>query len=194
MTNKTKGAEHREKLRQSLFPGEEAWIGATEKGWFRAPRTLPLVLSLIDSKDQSGKTRISNVYLELWARNMGEGLIEMKDPETHAYHAGYWGSRGVRTWQERMRILEDLGFIKIKPAGNRKYGYVLLVHPAKVIEKLQAQSKLPPNWLDEYAIRQIDTKETTLEERKQAREAAAKVVRIQDSAAAKKRATSGKTE
>jgi len=194
MTNKTKGAEYRETLRQSLFPGEEAWIGATEKGWFRAPRTLPLVLGLIDSKDQSGKARISNVYLELWARNMGEGLIEMKDPDTHAYHAGYWGSRGVRTWQERMRILEDLGFIKIKPAGNRQYGYVLLVHPAKVIEKLQAQGKLPPNWIDEYNVRQIETKEMTIAERKQAREAAAKVIRIQDSAAAKKRTTSSKAE
>src|SRR5260370_14488397 len=167
MANKTKGAEHREKLRQSLFPGEEAWIGSVEKGWFRAPRTLPLVLGLIDSKDHSGKARISNVYLELWARDMGEGLIEMKDPQIHAYCAGYWGSRGVRTWQERMRILEELGFIKIKPAGNRTYGYVLLVHPANVIEKLQAQGKLPPSWLDGYSVRQLETKERTLEERKQ---------------------------
>jgi len=100
---------------------------------------------------------------------MGEGLIEMKEPEMHAYCAGYWGSRGVRTWQERMRILEDLGFIKIKPAGNRVYGYVLLVHPTSVIEKLETQKKLPPNWLDGYSVRQIETKETTIEERKQAK-------------------------
>ncbi len=167
------------------------WFHA-EKGWFRGLERFPLVLGLIDSKDKSGKARISNVYLELWARDMGEGLIEMKDQETHAYCAGYWGSRGVRTWQERMRILEDLGFIKIKPAGNRKYGYVLLIHPANVIEKLQAQDKLPLNWLDGYSVRQIETREMTLEERKQAREAAAKVVSIQDSPAAKRKATSGK--
>ncbi len=79
MVNKTKGAEHREKLREQLFPGEEAWTGEGEKGWFRAPRTLPLVLGLIDSKDLSDTKRPSNVYLELWARNMGEGLIEMKN-------------------------------------------------------------------------------------------------------------------
>jgi hypothetical protein len=189
MPNKTKGAEKREKLRESLFPGEEAWIGEAEKGWFRAPRTLPLILSLIDAKDLSGKVRTSNVYLELWARNMGEGFIEMKEPESHAYFAGYTGSRGVRTWQERMKLLVKTGFIKVKPAGNRIYGYVLLVHPANIIEKLIAQDKLPANWADEYTIRQIETKERTLAERKQEREAAAKVVRIQDSQAAKKKAT-----
>ncbi len=189
MPNKTKGAEKREKIRQSLFPIEEAWIGETEKGWFRAPRTLPLVLSLIDAKDLSGKVRTSSVYIELWARNMGEGLIEMEEPESHAYFAGYTGSRGVRTWQERMRLLEERGFIKVKPAGNRAYGYVLLVHPANIIEKLNAQGKLPPNWIDQYTVRQIETKERTLAERKQAREAAAKVIHIKNSQAAKKKAT-----
>lgn len=187
MVNKTKGAEHREKLRQSLFPTEEAWIGGVEKGWFRAPRTLPLVLGLVDSKGLSEKKRPSNVYLELWARDMGEGLIEMKAPEIHAYYAGYSGSRGVRTWQERMRILEELGFIKIKPAGNQTYGYVLLVHPAKVIEELQAQGKVAPDWLDSYNVRQIETREKTLEERRQSREAAVKVVHIKDSPSAKKK-------
>lgn len=187
MPNKTKGAEKREKFRQSLFPGEEAWIGEAETGWFRAPRTLPLVLSLIDAKDLSGKARTSNVYLELWARHMGEGLIEMKEPESHAYFAGYLGSRGVRTWQERMRLLEKMGFIKVKPAGNRTYGYVLLVHPANIVEKLNVQGKLPANWMDQYTIRQIETKERTLAERKQAREAAAKVVHLKDSQAAKKK-------
>jgi hypothetical protein len=190
MAIKTKGAEHREKLRQSLFPREEAWLGGAEKGWFRAPRTIPLVLGLIDSKSLSEKKRPSNVYLELWARDMGEGLIEMKAPEIHAYWAGYGGSRGVRTWQERMRILERLGFIKIKPAGNQIYGYVLLVHPAKVIEELQAKGKLPPDWLDSYNVRQIETKEKTLEERRQSREAAAKVINIKDSPPAKSKMAS----
>jgi hypothetical protein len=190
MAIKTKAAEQRENIRKRLFPDEETWIGTTEKGWFRAPRTLPLVLSLIDSKDISGNTRLSNVYLELWARDMGEGLIEMKEPSKHAYWAGYSGPRGVRTWQERMRRLEELGFIKIKKSGTQPYGYVLLMHPAKVIENLQRQNKIPADWLDEYSIRQFETKETTLEQRKQANEeaAAAKVINIKDSPAAKKTA------
>ncbi len=192
MVNKTKGAEHREKLREQLFPGEEAWTGEGEKGWFRAPRTLPLVLGLIDSKDLSDTKRPSNVYLELWARNMGEGLIEMKEPEEHAYCAGYFGSRGVRTWQDRMRILEKLGFIKIKEIANQKYKYVLLMHPAAVVEKLQAQGKVTQNWLDTYSVRQTETKEMTLKERQKAREAAAKIVSIKDSQRVGKKAAEPK--
>jgi hypothetical protein len=64
------------------------------------------------------------------------------------------------------------------------------MHPAKVIENLQRQNKIPADWLDEYSIRQFETKETTLEQRKQANEeaAAAKVINIKDSPAAKKTA------
>lgn len=189
MPNKTKGAEHREKLRNSLFRGEEPWIGGAEKGWFRAPRTLPLLLSLIDSKKLSGRSCPSPVYLELWARDMGEGFIEMKREEEHAYGSGYSGPRAVRTWQERMRILEELGFIKIKHVQNQRYRYVLLVHPAAVVERLLLEGKVTQNWVDTYTVRQIETKETTLEERKKDREAAAKVIPLKDRRVAQKKSS-----
>jgi hypothetical protein len=182
--NKTKGAEHREKLRKTLFPCEEPWIGGKEKGWFRAPRTLPLILGLVDSKQLSGRSRPSTVYLELWARDMGEGLIEMKAEEEHAYGSGYSGPRAVRTWQERMRILEKLGFIRIRHVGNQRYKYVLLVHPAAAIEKLVQQGKVTQNWLDTYTVRQIETREMTLDERKKIKQAAAKVVPLKGPRAA----------
>jgi hypothetical protein len=53
--NKTAGAEKREKLRNEYWPDEDAWTGVNEKGWFRAPRTLPLLLSLMRSKALSGR-------------------------------------------------------------------------------------------------------------------------------------------
>jgi hypothetical protein len=187
MPNKTKGAERREKMRDSLFPGEEPWLGAKEVGWFRAPRTLPLILGLIDSKQLSGRLRPSPVYLELWARDMGEGFIEIKDEQEHAYGSGYSGSRALRTWQERMRTLEKLGFIKIKQVQNRIYGCVLLVHPAAVIEGLLKDGKINKTWVDTYTVRQIETKELTLEERRKSREAAAKVIPLKDRRAAQKK-------
>jgi hypothetical protein len=186
MPNKTKGAEHRDKLRQTLFPVAEPWIGGKETGWFRAPRTLPLILGLLDSKQLSGRARPSNVYLELWARDMGEGLIEMKPEAEHAYAAGYSGPRAVRTWQERMRILEKIGFIDIKQVGNQHYKYVLLVHPAAVVEKLIREGKVSANWLDTYKVRQIETKEMTLEDREKLRESASKVVPLKSARSAAK--------
>lgn len=89
-------------------------------------------------------------------------------------------------------MLERLGFIRIKQVGNQKYRYVLLVHPAAVVEKLHAQGKVSQNWIDSYSVRQIETKETTLAERKKAREAAAKVVNIKDSQRAGKKAAAPK--
>ncbi len=91
-----------------------------------------------------------------------------------------------------MRILEKLGFIKIKEIANQKYKYVLLMHPAAVVEKLQAQGKVTQNWLDTYSVRQTETKEMTLKERQKAREAAAKIVNIKDSQRVGKKAAEPK--
>ena len=82
---KTKGQEHREKIRKRFFLGEDAWTGENEKGWFYAPRTLPLLLNLIASKKVSGNCDPSKVYLELWARHMGSGVIEMRHEGDHAF-------------------------------------------------------------------------------------------------------------
>ena len=95
---------------------------------------------------------------------MDQGFIEMTHEEDHAYAAGYWGPRGTRTWRERMELLEKNGFIKSKPKGNRRYGYVLIVHPSVAIEQLRAQNKLPAGWWDTYRARQIETKETPYED------------------------------
>jgi len=121
---------------------------------------------------------------------MGEGFIEIKDEQEHAYGSGYSGSRAVRTWQERMRILEKLGFIKVKQVQNRTYGCVLLVHPAAVIEALVESGKINKTWLDTYAIRQIETKETTLEQRRKSREGTAKVIPLKGARPAQKRSSS----
>ena len=87
-------------------------------GWFASPRTLPLIMSLIDSKAVSGTKSVSRVYLELLSRQRTHGVIEMSSEENHAFAAGYEGTRGKRTWQERMKQLEKIGFIRIQKSGN----------------------------------------------------------------------------
>lgn len=190
--NKTRGREFREQLRKKFWPNEDAWTGENEKGWFYAPRTLPLILSLIASKSVSGKRNPSRVYLELWARHIGEGVIEMKHEGDHAYAAGYVGNRGIRTWREHMELLENSGIIKIKRIGNQQYKYVLLVHPTTVVEKLRLANKVDQQWLDTYAVRQLETKEHSFEARKKARaasKAAAKVVSMKPTNQVSKKAS-----
>jgi hypothetical protein len=163
---KGKAQMHRDKIRRKFFPGEDAWTGENEKGWFKAPRTLPLVLSLISSKAVSGKCDPTSVYLELWARHMGEGVIEMRHEGEHAYHAGYEGTRGIRSWQERMKLLEKNGIIRVKQIGGQRYKYVLLVHPTAVVEKFRHESKVDDAWRDAYRDRQMETKELSFNARR----------------------------
>jgi hypothetical protein len=164
----------REKLRNEFWANAESWTGTDDKGWFRAPRTLPLILELLASKRINEKQQdVTRVYLELWARHIDSGIIEMGEQARHAYAAGYRGPRAVRTWVERMKVLEDSGFIKSKEAEGQRYKYVLLVHPTIAVQTLRDAGKIEDEWWDTYRARQIQIKESSFEERRAAREAAA---------------------
>lgn len=162
---KTRGYQQRGKWRWEFWSREEAWTGEDEKGWFRAPRTLPLVLQLLGSKQLSGNIDPSSVYLELLARHIDNGVVEMAHEADHAFAAGYVGSRAVRTWQERMKILENLGFIRTKKIGNQRFKYVLIVHPTVAIQRLYETKRISTQWWETYRARQIETKEALFEDR-----------------------------
>jgi hypothetical protein len=172
MIGKNPSTEKREKLRGDYWLGEEAWLELgirKEKGWFAAPRTLPLILQLIDSKQVSGKSKPSSVYLDLLARHIDSGIVEIMNESECAFSAGYSGSRAVRTWQERMKILIENGFIKAVKIGNQPYRYVLLVHPTIAVKQLYDAKKVSVHWWDTYRARQREAKETTYEERQAAK-------------------------
>lgn len=152
-----KTSERRLKLRKEFWPDEHPWTGRNEKGWFPSPRTLPLVLALLGSKELSGKCDPSKVYLELLARHISDGVIEMAHEGEHAFAAGYVGNRAVRTWHERVRLLEKNGFIKTKAKGNQLFGWVLLVHPTAAVQRLRDAGKVPERWWDAYRGRRIET-------------------------------------
>lgn len=147
------------KLRDSVFPQSNGSVYEPSKGWRQVPRTLSLVMTLISQLAPKGKQDgAARVYLELWLRDMGEGLVELADPETHAYAAGYTTpGRAARSWRECMEVLKGLGFIKIAPKGSREYGYVLIVDPNKVVKDLRARKKIDDSWYNEYQQRMIQT-------------------------------------
>lgn len=169
MAKKTKISERREKIREEYFSDLKLWT-AEDKGWFRAPRTLPLVLALLkhvkgqQAKNRGGQIDPTSTYLELWSRHHGEGIIEMSQERDHAFAAGYEGERAVRTWQERMRLLEEQGLIKVIASGNIDYKYVGLIHPADVLLKLKEKNLIHERWLNAYKARIIETKEPSFEE------------------------------
>jgi hypothetical protein len=163
---KTAGTQKREQYKAEFWPKDIAWTGeAPEQGWFRAPRTLPFLLVLLSDKKVTGGTAdCGRVYLDLLARHRDSGIVEMANEGDHSYAAGYPGTRGVRTWKERMKLLEDLGFIKSRKGGNQQYKFVLLVHPTLIVQRLRDKKKIGDHWWESYRARQIDAKETSYQD------------------------------
>jgi hypothetical protein len=141
MRKPRKPDQKREQLREQRWPdsGDRIWKGTQEKGWWPAPRALPLFLQLARDKKIVGNTDCSRLYLELLSRDFGQGLVEIRDEDEHAFCAGYTGNRARRSWQERMRLLAKNGFIEVDTKGNRAFGYVLIVHPALVAAKFRRE-------------------------------------------------------
>lgn len=101
----------------------------------------------------------SRVYMDLWSRQYEDGFLEVHDEQEFAASCGYHrGARGVRSWRDAMQALEDLGFIRAKPKGQRKFGYVLLPHPFDVYSVLieTQREKIPAWWQDLFERRLIE--------------------------------------
>lgn len=140
-----KTAQDRAAMRDHMFPTSHhrIWPDKDGKGWCRVPRTLPVILTMLD-RDKSLKDGkdITRTYLTLLSHNWGEGLIVINEEAEFARMSGFTGTRAVRSWRERMRALSDLGFIEIKPRGDKEFGYALMIHPWHVVEKLKADGKV----------------------------------------------------
>ncbi|MDB5341747.1 MAG: hypothetical protein JWP89_124 [Schlesneria sp.] len=130
-------AVRRQQFRDNLFEGAESrtWDRKTNNGFTTIPRLLPYVTCLI--RMLAEKNDPSSVYIDLWARAFDEGVASITDESVAAFSSGYTGSRAVRTWRERMKVLAELGFIEPKAAGNRQFAHVLVVDPLKHICKLR---------------------------------------------------------
>lgn len=87
----------------------------------------------------------------------------MATDEEHAFAAGYEGKRGVRSWRERIHVLETAGIIRTRSVGGKKFAYVLLVHPALFVEELRTAGKVTDSWYEAYRIRRAETGELPLE-------------------------------
>jgi hypothetical protein len=57
--------------------------------------------------------------------------------------------------RERLKLLEELGFIEVKPNGSRRYGYILLLHPHRVAKEIHKNNSNPEidRWWGAWAKR-----------------------------------------
>jgi hypothetical protein len=83
MSTKTGVAKKRDDVRDHYWPDADPWTGEGEVGWFKETQTLPLLLVLLNEKVISGNNDPRSTYVELLARQMGEGVIEMGHEKDH---------------------------------------------------------------------------------------------------------------
>jgi hypothetical protein len=132
---RTKADQRRTEQRRLLFgdvPSEELWSRELN-GWCWMPRTMPLVLQAIRLLLKG--TSAAETYLALWCHSVSESVVEMNNKATLIASAGYTGSSSERNWRDRMKKLEELGFIKIASGKHGDISCVLILNPHKVLQR-----------------------------------------------------------
>ncbi len=142
MVNKTKTkargkriSKNKLGLRNNLWPdinGNLLWDRNKEAGFTTIPRTMPYIMQIMD--EMSNGKPVSSTYFALWARVFDESFVVIKNPLEMAFESGFRGQRSEYTWNSRMKILNDLGFIDVKPGLSGSFHNVLLWNPYIVIE------------------------------------------------------------
>lgn len=130
----------RAKLRKELWPDvtdEMIWNRATFKGFTTVPRTMPIIMSIINTLS---KTSAGNVYFGIWCKAFDDFIIEVRDEYDMAFSCGYSGSRAIRSWRERVDVLEKNGFVRSSRSPVGSYRYILVLDPHKAIAKLYGHS------------------------------------------------------
>lgn len=90
--------------------------------------------------------------MELLARDWGQGVVELGDPESHAFRAGYTSPRAARTWTEQIRALESAGLVEVDSRGRTRLGIALIVHPQVVIARQRQMGHVGTDLWEEYKL------------------------------------------
>jgi len=133
-------AQRQIELRTRLWPSfteGHVWHRKAHDGYTTIPRTMPLIISIMD--DLANGQPVGMTYLELWGRAFDESFVTLSKPREMAFHSGFVGQRAERTWRSRMRILAELGFIDLQPGPSGPMSYALILNPYLVIRSLHDQ-------------------------------------------------------
>ncbi|BDU76713.1 hypothetical protein [Mesoterricola sediminis] len=127
------------KLREKLWadvPDEELWLRLKQKGFTTIPRTMPIIVNIIDALTKNAAAGYT--YFCLWCRSFDAQVIDIPHPADLAAESGFSGERAVSTWRQRMKALKEHGFIMCEE-GTHDYQYVLLLNPHKVIQRKEGE-------------------------------------------------------
>ena len=120
-------------LREQIWPNAEpyVWNRKAHKGFATIPKTMPLVLKIMDEMTKAAP--VSSTYLSLWCSTWDNSFVSISKPREMAYEAGFSGQRSEYTWSTRIKRLHELGFIDVKSGKSGPISHVLIWNPHLVI-------------------------------------------------------------
>ena len=120
------------------LPTSEVWSrGHPTVGFTTIPRGLSHVMRIMD--DASKGKPPSSTYFTLWCWARDSQVVNVVSAHELALESGFTGQRAESTWRQRMRILEDLGFISTKPGRYGPISHVLILHPYRAVQRMKSQ-------------------------------------------------------
>jgi hypothetical protein len=134
----SKYAKRVREQRAKLWPDVDfynyLWHRKRNDGFVTIPRTMPLIVSIIDDLTKGGPAGMT--YFELWCRSFDEMYVSLSKSKELAFSSGFVGQRAERTWAEKIRKLAELGFIKIRDGQAGPLSHALIMNPYLVIKKM----------------------------------------------------------
>lgn len=126
------------KLRKEFWPNikdEDLWDRLRNDGYTTVPRTMSLIMDIIDSLSKNQPA--GQAYFVLWCHVFYDSFVAIDNPQVFAAETGFSGERALTTWKRRMKTLQELGFIDAKGGASGDFHYVLILNPHIVIHKLK---------------------------------------------------------
>jgi hypothetical protein len=129
-------------MRESLWPGVDShlWHRTANKGFTTIPKTMPMILKIMDEMTKGAP--VSSTYLSLWCNTWDNSYVALNKVADLAYASGFGGQRGEHTWITRVKKLNDLRFINIKPGKSGPMSNVIIWNPHLVL-RWHHQEKTP---------------------------------------------------
>ena len=120
-------------LRELHWPGKSEWLWnrKAQKGFATIPKTMPLILKIMDEITKGAP--VSSTYLTLWCNTWDNSFVVLNKHADMANAAGFGGQRGEYTWATRMKKLQELEFIDIKPGRSGTMGNAIIWNPHWII-------------------------------------------------------------
>lgn len=120
-------------LRDQLWPaaGQITWDRKAHKGFTTIPKTMPLILKIMDEMTKGAP--VSSTYMTLWCSTWDNGFVQAVKPDEMAFASGFGGQRGEHTWAGRMKKLQELYFIDIKAGKSGPMTHALIHNPHTII-------------------------------------------------------------